>query len=120
MRIQLLPLFETGESKDLRTALGIDEVSRASIDATADPKLFEFVNLKLAARGLPIIGNVSDYPFLEMGASLLASLQQRNRRSVAQLCPADRSIHEFFVFLFGRSPDRGTGTGMGSHRRDRA
>ena len=101
-----MTLFETGEKKDLQTTLGIDRELRASLDPSADPKRIEFVNLKLAAQGLPIFGDANDFPFLEMGASLLANLQQRTRHSAAQLCPADKSINEFIEsYLDGVSVD---------------
>lgn len=93
-RINTLTLFETGETKDLLTTLGISG-DGASADTSSDPKLLEYVNLKLAARGLPIFGDAKDYPILEVGASLLANLRERRRQAGVQLCPADASINNF-------------------------
>lgn len=49
----------------------------------------ESVNLKLAARGYPIVGDEADYPFLDLGRSLIASCQEKMRLLSDYLCPAD-------------------------------
>ncbi|MCA9217153.1 MAG: hypothetical protein KDB27_28990, partial [Planctomycetales bacterium] len=104
-----MPLFETGGKKDLQTSIGIDAKTRSSIDPCADPQLVEYVNLKLAARGLPINGETSDYPFMELGAALLANLRERNRQADPPLCPADNAINEFLEsYLEGGPVDRPT------------
>ena len=66
--------------------------------SAADPttqRYLEFINLKLAARGFPIVGNEEDYPFLEIGRSLLANFQEKLRLLADHLCPADERINSF-------------------------
>ena len=68
-----------------------------SYDAT-DPntqRYLDYINLKLAARGFPIVGDEKDFPFLEMGRSLLANFQEKLRLLADHLCPADLRIDSF-------------------------
>lgn len=65
---------------------------------SADPhtqRYLDYINLKLAARGFPIVGDERDFPFLEMGRSLLANFQEKLRLLADHLCPADRRIDAF-------------------------
>ena len=55
----------------------------------------DYVNLKLAARGFSIVGHEKDFPFLEMGRSLLANFQERMRLLTDRLAPADERIDRF-------------------------
>ena len=66
-----------------------------------EARLREFINLKLAARGAPIWGRAEDYPYLELGASLLANFREKNRILRDYLCPADRRINEFLHRALG-------------------
>lgn len=52
----------------------------------------DYLNLKFAARGMPIVGNEQDYPFLEMGRSLILNFQERLRLLKSHRCPADEHI----------------------------
>ncbi len=66
--------------------------------ATGDPatdSLRDFINLKLAARGFHIVGDEKDFPFLQMGRSLLANFRERVRLLSDYLCPADERIDQF-------------------------
>ncbi|MDA0812246.1 MAG: hypothetical protein O3C21_07675 [Verrucomicrobia bacterium] len=68
-----------------------------SYDST-DPhtqRYFDYINLKLAARGFAIVGEEKDFPFLEMGRSLLANFQEKLRLLADHLCPADQRIDSF-------------------------
>ncbi|MCB1127464.1 MAG: hypothetical protein KDM81_13295, partial [Verrucomicrobiae bacterium] len=75
-------------------------------------RLREFVNLKLAARGFPIVGKESDYPFLDLGRSLIASFQEKTRLLSDYLCPADAAIDAYLHDYLGEEiindvfPDR--------------
>jgi len=60
-----------------------------------DPLAKEYINLKLAARGYAIVGDEADYPFLEMGRSLIQNFQERLRLLKSHRCPADRHISQW-------------------------
>ncbi|HEX5791339.1 MAG TPA: hypothetical protein VFY13_09290, partial [Luteolibacter sp.] len=64
-------------------------------------RLQEHVNLKLAARGLDIVGNEEQYPFLELGRSLIANFQEKTRLLSDYLCPVDASIEQFLRDYLG-------------------
>ncbi len=68
---------------------------KGSHPAEKDQDLVQFINLKLAALDLPIFGDEKDYPFLEIGKSLLASIQAKDRLLAEYLPPADQYIHDF-------------------------
>jgi hypothetical protein len=46
----------------------------------ADQSARDYINLKLAARGYPIVGEEEDFPFLDMARSLLLNLRERLRQ----------------------------------------
>ena len=48
--------------------------------AGADQSARDYINLKLAARGYPILGEEEDFPFLDMARSLLLNFQERLRQ----------------------------------------
>ena len=52
----------------------------------------DYLNLKFASRGLPIVGKEEDFPFLEMGRSLILNFQERLRLLKSHRCPADEHI----------------------------
>ena len=66
-----------------------------STSAGDQHRLLEYVNLKLASRGYGIVGEEKDFPFLEMGKSMIANFQERSRLLAYYLCPADHSIDAF-------------------------
>jgi len=55
----------------------------------------EYINLKLATRGFPIVGEEADYPFLEMAGSLIQNFQERLRLLEDHRCPADQAIERW-------------------------
>lgn len=57
-----------------------------------DQRARDYINLKLAARGFPIVGKEEDYPFLEMGRSLILNFQERLRLLKDHRAPIDRHI----------------------------
>lgn len=85
---------------DYRESLGF---TRGATTPSAEQvnRVREYVNLKLAARGLPIVGDPGDFPFLEMGRSLIANFQERVRLLSDHLCPADQHIQDFLVDYLG-------------------
>jgi phosphoenolpyruvate carboxykinase (diphosphate) len=83
----------------LKHAIGFDPETSPREDE--DINLVEFVNLKLAARGFPTFGDTTDYPFLRLGESLLASFVEKNRLLKDHLCPVDQRIHDFLDSYMG-------------------
>lgn len=61
----------------LKDQIGFSPQGPAIASAEEENRLREFVNLKLASRGYPIVGNEADYPFLDLGRSLIASFQEK-------------------------------------------
>ena len=55
----------------------------------------DYINLKFAARGLPIVGEAEEFPFLEMGRGLILNFQERLRLLKSHRCPVDRHITEW-------------------------
>ena len=64
----------------------------AKAGVSAERGLQDYVNLKFAARGLPIVGKEEDFPFLEMGRSLLQNFQERLRLMKDYRSPVDHHI----------------------------
>lgn len=87
-----MSLYDPNCGKDLESLIGFQQK-----DASQDlqEKLVEFVNLKLASRGLPISEDAQHSPMLTLGASLLANLRRRYRQLDTQLCPADQQVEDF-------------------------
>ena len=55
----------------------------------------DYINLKFAARGFPIVGDEESFPFLEMGRSLILNFQERLRLLKSHRCTVDRHITEW-------------------------
>ncbi len=86
---------------NLKDRIGFTSTGPAVASAADHNRLREFVNLKLAARGYPIVGDEADYPFLDLGRSLIASFQEKTRLLSDHLCPADASIEAFLRDYLG-------------------
>ncbi len=87
---------------NLKDRIGFTENGPALASPAEENRLREFVNLKLAARGYPIVGNEADYPFLDLGRSLIANFQEKTRLLADYLCPADASIDAFLRDYLGQ------------------
>lgn len=72
-----------------------------STSASSDPRLIEYINLKLAAMGLPIFGREDEFAYLALSRSLLANYQEKARLLRGHLCPADRAIDAFLRDYLG-------------------
>ena len=83
----------------LKDTIGFTDNGPAIASPDEEKRLREFVNLKLAARGHNIVGNEEDYPFLDLGRSLLASFQEKTRLLSDHLCPVDQAIHDYLADL---------------------
>ncbi len=83
---------------DLKTRIGFDASKGENVYDEA--KLVEYLNIKLRSRGCPIFGSEQDYPFLQMGNSLLKSVQEKNRLLKDYLPPADQRIQRYLDSIF--------------------
>ncbi len=86
---------------NLKDKIGFTENGPALASPAEENRLREFVNLKLAARGYAIVGDETDYPFLDLGRSLIANFQEKSRLLSDYLCPADASIDAFLRDYLG-------------------
>ncbi|MDG2124299.1 MAG: hypothetical protein P8J87_11400 [Verrucomicrobiales bacterium] len=90
-------------SNSLRDSIGFDPTTGTPALASPDEelRLREFVNLKLAARGHDIVGDEKDYPFLDLGRSLLAKFQEQSRLLADHLSPVDKAVDSFIRDYLG-------------------
>ena len=58
-------------------------------------KLIQYINIKLAALGLPYFNHPSDNNFLELANDLIVNYREKNRLLSNFLCPADQRIQNF-------------------------
>jgi len=72
---------------------------------SADKNLRDYINLKFASRGYPIIGEEADYPFLEMGRSMILNFQEKLRLLKDHRCPADQHIHNWLQEYLGEDAE---------------
>jgi hypothetical protein len=83
---------------NLKARIGFDLKSREN--SYEDGALVEYLNIKLRSLGYPVFGKESDYPFLQMGDSLLQSVAEKNRLLRGHLCPVDQRIQDYLSRLF--------------------
>lgn len=88
---------------NLKDQIGYTHQGPAIASLDEENRLREFVNLKLAARGYPIVGNEEDYPFLDLGRSLIANFQEKTRLLSDYLCPVDAAIDAYLRDYLGES-----------------
>ncbi|MBJ7396856.1 MAG: hypothetical protein JHC76_12515 [Akkermansiaceae bacterium] len=86
---------------NLKDKIGFTKTGPAIASSAEENRLREFVNLKLAARGYPIVGDEADYPFLDLGRSLIANFKEKSRLLSDYLCPADASIDAYLRSYLG-------------------
>ncbi|WP_309400279.1 hypothetical protein [Cerasicoccus maritimus] len=79
---------------NLETAIGLlpNEERRA---ISRDPFLIEYANLKLAALKQPIVGDLSNYPFMRLAKGILAEYQEQSRLLSGHLSPVDQRAQDF-------------------------
>jgi hypothetical protein len=98
--------------QSLKDRIGFTPTGPAIASPDEENRLREFVNLKLAARGHSIVGNEEDYPFLDLGRSLIANFQEKTRLLSDYLCPVDAAIDQYLHDYLGEEiveavfPDR--------------
>jgi hypothetical protein len=75
-------------------------------DNSHESSLIQYINLKLAARGLPTFGGVSG-DFLKVAWPLLQNHQEKSRLLAGHLCPVDRRIQDFLDDYLGDTGPEG-------------
>ncbi len=86
---------------DLKETIGYDVANgRATLPGNED-RLRQYVNLKFAARGFPLVGDEEDFPFLEIGRSMLQNFQERLRLLKDYRSPADRYLQDWLRGYLG-------------------
>ncbi|MBT3570657.1 MAG: hypothetical protein HN494_17540, partial [Opitutae bacterium] len=84
-----------------------DEDYRFGLDRNYQPgtddyeELSDYANLKLAALGLPVVGDPEDNPALRLGRFLIKEYREQSRLLAGHLCPADRRMQDFLDRFFG-------------------
>src|SRR5690606_34658592 len=64
-------------------------------------ELLQYINLKLAANGLPIVPEAGGHELVKRAAGLLANFGERTRLLADYRCPADERIEQFLADMFG-------------------
>lgn len=88
-------------SRSLNDSIGFDPGSREATFSAQEKPLREYVNVKFAARGFPIVGDAKDFAFLEVGRSMLQNFQERLRLLKDYRCPVDRHIQDWLRGYLG-------------------
>ena len=86
---------------DLKETIGFDVEKGSPTFPERENRLQQYVNLKFAARGYPIVGEEKDFEFLEIGRSMLQNFQERLRLLKDYRCPADRYVQEWLKDYLG-------------------
>lgn len=84
----------------LTETIGFDDTHQKA-DPAKQKQRRDYLNLKFASRGLPIIGEEKDSPFLEMGSSMLKNFQERLRLLKDYRCPVDQYVQDWLVDYLG-------------------
>ena len=77
-----------------------------SLPGTRDQELIRYINLKLAALGLPVSQATADPYFLEVAGPLLRNFHRKDQMLGSVLCPADRRIQDFLDSYLGHPAPR--------------
>jgi hypothetical protein len=78
---------------DLKKSLGFSKEGKNEIPKPK--RVNEYINLKLAALGLPTVKTGSGFDFLELANDLIKNHREKNRLLSSYLCPADQRIQNF-------------------------
>lgn len=72
---------------------------------SVEKNLCDYINLKFASRGYSIVGEEADYPFLEMGRSMILNFQEKMRLLQDYRCPADQHVHDWLQNYLGEDAE---------------
>ncbi len=80
----------------------MDKATALGFGAKSDEReIIEFLNMKLAARGLPIYGKPEEFRFYDISRSILSNLREKNRILSEFLPPVDQRIQSFLNDYLG-------------------
>ena len=82
-----------GTFMDYKSALGINPQTGAN--EVGGETLFEYVNMRLSAAGLPVFGKEDDYPIVELAKPLLENYREFSKLSAEYYCPPDSRIMNY-------------------------
>ena len=77
------PFYRIGAFMDYKSALGINPQTGAN--EVGGETLFEYVNMRLSAAGLPVFGKEDDYPIVELAKPLLENYREFSKLSAEYL-----------------------------------
>src|SRR5688500_15848264 len=78
---------------DLKTQLGFCPEQPPT--CLPDPRIVQYINLKLAALGCPVFESLADHDVQAMATPLLDNHREKDRLLAQYLCPADQRIQDF-------------------------
>lgn len=87
------PFYRIGAFMDYKSALGINPQTGAN--EVGGETLFEYVNMRLSAAGLPVFGKEDDYPIVELSKPLLENYREFSKLSAEYYCPPDSRIMNY-------------------------
>ncbi len=87
------PFYRIGAFMDYKSALGINPQTGAN--EVGGETLFEYVNMRLSASGLPVFGKEDDYPIVELAKPLLENYREFSKLSAEYYCPPDSRIMNY-------------------------
>ena len=87
------PFYRIGAFMDYKSALGINPQTGAN--EVGGETLFEYVNMRLSAAGLPVFGKEDDYPIVELAKPLSENYREFSKLSAEYYCPPDSRIMNY-------------------------
>ena len=72
--------------------------------SSSDSSLIKYINLKLAALGMPTVGTENDSDFHDVAGAFLSHVRETHRLLRDYRCPADQRIQAFLDRTFGSLP----------------
>ncbi len=89
---------------DLKKSFGFNKEGTNEIPRPK--RVNEYINLKLAAMGQPVVKSTSGFDFLELANDLIKNHREKNRLLSMYLCPADQRIQSFLDAYLGEFSDK--------------
>jgi phosphoenolpyruvate carboxykinase (diphosphate) len=93
--------YSEDDDMDFAKSLGFQPDLSSAERAAQRAELLQYINLKLAANGLPIVPEAGGHELVERAAGLLANFGERTRLLADYRCPADERIEQFLARMFG-------------------
>ncbi|MCC5787991.1 MAG: hypothetical protein JJT75_00005, partial [Opitutales bacterium] len=90
---------------NLRTAIGFPPEEKN--DSGPSPRMIQYINLKLAALGLPIYESAEMGELQDIVSSHLANYREKNRLLADTMAPADQRISDFLKAYLGEDCPEG-------------